>query len=58
MIKRLKHEHADFAVQRPGWFIAKQHIRALCNGAGDRYALLLAARKLGWKMVQPMRKTD
>src|SRR6516164_4794918 len=34
--------YAGFRVQRPGWFIAQKHVRALGNSARDGDTLLLA----------------
>src|SRR5690606_27821675 len=44
--ERLEHAHAGLGVERARRLVAEQDLRSLGDGAGDRDALLLAARKL------------
>ena len=56
--QRFEHAHTGPAVERAGRLVTEQHLGTLGDGAGDGDALLLAARKLGRKMIHPRGKTD
>ena len=56
LLQRLEHAHARGRIQRARRLVAQQHRRALGNGARNGHALLLAARKLRGKVVQPRRQ--
>ena len=43
------------ASSAPGRLVAQQNVGALDDGAGDRDALLLAARKLRWEVIETLR---
>ena len=56
--ERLEDDDAGRDVERAGRLVAEQHVRPLGDGAGDRHALLLAARELRGKVVEPMVEAD
>jgi hypothetical protein len=41
-------------IEVAGWLVAKDHVRVVHERSGDRYALLLPARKLQGSMVEPV----
>ena len=49
---------AGMAVEVTGWLIGEQQIRAAVERAGQRHALLLAAGKLGGKMLEAFAKPE
>ena len=56
--ERLEHDDAGGDVERAGRLVAQQHRRALGDGAGDRDALLLAARELRREVIEPVLEMD
>src|SRR5207302_9016500 len=49
---------AGVGVEIPGWLIAEQQSRSLCERARDRHALSLAARELRRKVVELAAEPD
>src|SRR5690349_4015915 len=45
--------HARFTIQVSGWFVRQDNSRVVYQGTGNRYALLLTARKLFGLVVNP-----
>ncbi len=45
-LQYLQHQFAGFEIEGAGWFVAKQYIRMLNDGAGDGDSLLLASAEL------------
>ena len=56
--EQLKNLASRFAIQVAGRFVSDQHRRAMREGAGDRQALLLAARHLERPVIGPAAKPD
>jgi hypothetical protein len=52
----LQHHLAGLVVECAGGLVAQQHIGALDDGAGNRHALLLAARQLRREVVLAARQ--
>ena len=55
---RLEHDDAGRDVERAGRLVAEQHVGPLGDRARDRHALLLAARELRGKVVEPLAEAD
>ena len=57
-LNRFQHQNAGLHVERTGRLVAQQHVGTLGHGSGNRHALLLAARHLGRKVIDPIRQID
>ena len=57
-LDRLEHDDARLAVERAGGFVAEQDPWTLRDGPGDGDALLLAARELSRKVIDPLAEPD
>ena len=57
-LDHVEHQLAGGVVQRPGRFVAQQHVGALDDGARNGHPLLLAAGELGRKMIAARRQSN
>jgi hypothetical protein len=57
-LQHLEHHHARLGVQRARWLVTEQYLGALGNRARNRDPLLLTARELRRKVIEPLAKPD
>ena len=50
----LEHIFAVAGIEVAGWLVSNHEGGIGCQGTGNRYTLLFAARKLIWTMVEPV----
>ena len=54
----LAQRHADLGIKRRERFVEKENLRLVGKRAGQRHALLLAARHLIWVTIRQMAEMD
>jgi len=57
-VKCLEDHSAGLHIERTRGFVTEQYIGSLRHSPGNRDALLLAARELRRKVIEPLRKAD
>ena len=57
-LKQREHPDPRLAIQRAGWFVAKQQIGTLGDRAGDGHALLLSAREPAGEAIPEFAEPD